>query len=556
MDTLQLCLLILGLLALSGLVSRHLPVPTPFVQIALGALASWPAHGLHVALDPAIFLLLFIAPLLFVDALRIPKRELIRERVPVVMLALGLVLFTVLGVGYLVHGMAPSIPLAASFALAAVLSPTDAVALSAITTRSPMPGRMKGILRGEALLNDASGLVTFKFALAAMLTGVFSLSDAATSLLVVSLGGLLVGAAMAVAMNWVLSRVGGNNEGTTATENLLLILLPFAAYLLAEHLGASGILAAVAAGMAMDRTTFFDRGGAIMRVQGHSIWSIMEFVFNGIIFLLLGFYLPLSIRAAIHGPLSASPGIGKLLLLIAAITAALIALRFLWVLVMMMIERLVKQRRRIGGHGPEWRAALAASLGGMRGVIALAGILSVPQWLPDGTPFPSRDLLITVVVGVILCSLLLGAMALPLLLRGMPVETADSSKPTQQAALVEAAKAALDAVKLRHGRLSSSASTHEKAICDKVADAMIARYERIIKSGSVSPADQAADDSDPDAALVRSIITELRSAALKASRDQLRQAKASGRIDEAVVRSVIDKLDLRELSLRGGGFEV
>jgi CPA1 family monovalent cation:H+ antiporter len=556
MDTLLMCLLVLGLLALSGLASRHLPVPTPFVQIVLGALASWPVHGLHVALDPAIFLLLFIAPLLFVDALRIPKRELVRERVPVVMLALGLVLFTVLGVGYLVHGLAPYIPLPAAFALAAVLSPTDAVALGAITARSPVPKRMKGILKGEALLNDASGLVTFKFALAATLTGAFSLGDAAVSLLVVSLGGLLVGAAMAFVMNWVLGRVGGNNAGTTATDNLLLILLPFAAYLLAEHVGASGILAAVAAGIAMDRTTFFARGGAILRVQGRSIWSMVEFVFNGIIFLLLGFYLPPSVRAAIDGPLSTFPGIGKLLVLMGAITAALITLRFLWVSVMRAIERLLPQRRRTPGLSSDWRTALAASLGGMRGAIALAGILSVPQQLPDGTPFPSRDLLVTVVVGVILCSLLLGAMALPPVLRGMPAEAIEAPGHAQQAALVEAAKAARNAVKSRHSRLSSSASTHEKEICDRVADAMIARYERIMKSGSVSSVDQADDDNDPDAALVQSIVTELRSAALKASRDQLRQAKASGRIDAAIARSVIARLDLHELSLRGGGYEV
>jgi Na+/H+ antiporter len=556
MDTLQMCLLVLGLLAVSGLVARHLPVPTPFVQIALGALASWPAHGVHVALDPAIFLLLFIAPLLFVDALRIPKRELVRERVPVVMLALGLVLFTVLGVGYLVHGLAPYIPLSASFALAAVLSPTDAVALGAITARSPMPKRMQGILKGEALLNDASGLVTFKFALAATLTGVFSLGDAALSLLVVSLGGILIGAAMALAMNWLLCRVGGNNAGTTATDNLLLILLPFAAYLLAEHLGVSGILSAVAAGIAMDRTTFLARGGAILRVQGRSIWSMVEFVFNGIIFLLLGFHVPLSIRAAIHGPLDASPGIGNLLLLIGAITAALITLRFLWVGIMRAIERAASQRRSSHVPSSEWRTVLAASVGGMRGAIALAGILSVPHLLPDGSPFPSRDLLITVVVGVILCSLLIGATALPSVLRGMPSEPVEAPRHAQQAALVEAAEAARDAVKSRHGRLSASVSTHEKEICDKVAAAMIARYERIMKSGSVSPADQATDDGDPDAALVRSIVTELRSAALKASRDELRQAKASGRIDAATVRSVIAKLDLHELSLRGGGYEV
>jgi len=187
METARLCLLLLALLALSGIATRHLPVPTPFVQIGLGALAGWPAHGLHVEFEPELFLLLFIPPLLFVDAWRIPKRELIRNRTPVILLALGLVLFTIVGVGSLVHWLVPAIPLAVAFALAAVLSPTDAVALSAITVGSKMPVRLQGILQGEALLNDASGLVSFKFALAAALTGVFSLGSAAFGLLAVGL---------------------------------------------------------------------------------------------------------------------------------------------------------------------------------------------------------------------------------------------------------------------------------------------------------------------------------------------------------------------------------
>ncbi|MGH8798149.1 MAG: cation:proton antiporter, partial [Caldimonas sp.] len=363
MEALRLCLLLLALLALSGIATRHLPLPTPLVQIGLGALAGWPDHGVHIEFEPELFLLLFIPPLLFVDAWRIPKRALMRNCVPVILLALGLVLFTIVGVGNLVHWLVPSIPLAAAFALAAVLSPTDAVALSALTARSAMPARMRGILQGEALLNDASGLVSFKFALGAALTGVFSVGSAAFGLLTIGLGGLAIGAVLALAFDWILRFVGGRAEGETGTESLLMLLLPIAAYALAERLGASGILSAVAAGIAIDRTSFFRRGSAVQRTQGRFVWGMVEFVFNGLIFLLLGLYVPISLRGATQSGAVATGQIGELLLLVGAVTLALIALRFVWVCVTLPIEGWVRRRKRPEWRWPGLRSVFAASLG-------------------------------------------------------------------------------------------------------------------------------------------------------------------------------------------------
>ncbi len=428
METARLCLLLLALLALSGIATRHLPVPTPFVQIGLGALAGWPAHGLHVEFEPELFLLLFIPPLLFVDAWRIPKRELIHNRTPVILLALGLVLFTIFGVGSMVHWLVPAIPLAVAFALAAVLSPTDAVALSAITVGSKMPARLQGILQGEALLNDSSGLVSFKFALAAALTGVFSLGSAAFGLLAVGLGGLLIGAALAFVFEWTLRFVGGRPDGDTATESLLMLLLPIAAYMLAERFGASGILSAVAAGLAMDSTGFLRRGSAVQRTQGRFVWGMVEFVFNGLIFLLLGLYVPISIRSATNAQASMAGHFGDLFVLIGATTLALIGLRFVWVCVTLPLEGWIAHRARLEWRWPGLRLVCAASLGGLRGAIALAGILSLPRLMPDGSPFPQRDLLIEVVLGVVLCSLLLGAVGLPPLLRGVRASPGSDTK--------------------------------------------------------------------------------------------------------------------------------
>jgi CPA1 family monovalent cation:H+ antiporter len=190
MQSVELILLILLLASLTGVVGRYLPaVPLPLIQFAMGVALAWPNRGVHVRLDPEIFLLLFVPPLLFADGARIPKRELFALMRPILTAALGLVFFTVVGLGYLVHWMLPEMPLSVAFALAAVLAPTDAVAMSAITRGLGMPARTGHVLDGESMLNDASGLVALKFAVAATVTGAFSWSEATREFLWAALGG-------------------------------------------------------------------------------------------------------------------------------------------------------------------------------------------------------------------------------------------------------------------------------------------------------------------------------------------------------------------------------
>lgn len=274
-------LILLTLVSLSKLVGRMIPLPLPLVQIAAGALLALPTLGLHVALDPELFLFLFLPPLLFADGWRIPKRELWRIRGPVVALAVGLVLFTVVGAGYFIHWLLPSIPLPVAFALAAVLSPTDAVAVSAIA-QDRLPTPLMHMLQGEALMNDASGLVTFKFALAAAITGVFSLTDASFSFVLVALGGLAVG----VGLSWLVGRLRAwmiaRGWDDPATHVVFMLLLPFAAYVLAERLGVSGILSAVAAGMMQSWLDLLPRQTST-RLLNRSVWSLLEFAFNGLL---------------------------------------------------------------------------------------------------------------------------------------------------------------------------------------------------------------------------------------------------------------------------------
>ena len=230
MEIITTTLVLLLAIVVSGAISRAIPVilPLPLIQIALGAVIGLSAD-LSVRLDPEIFFLLFLPPLLFLDGWRIAADELKQDMNVVVELALGLVVFTVLGAGLLVHWMIPAMPLPVAFALAAVISPTDPIAVSAIAQRVPIPPRMMHILEGEALLNDASGLVCLRFAIAAALTGSFSLYDATLSFLWTAFGGLAIGVGVTWTITWLSTRVSLRYGEESGSEILVSILIPFAA---------------------------------------------------------------------------------------------------------------------------------------------------------------------------------------------------------------------------------------------------------------------------------------------------------------------------------------
>ncbi len=240
METITIVLLLLLAVIVSGIVSRAvpLPLPRPLFQIALGAaiglIADW-----RVTLDPEIFFLLFLPPLLFLDGWRIPREELFKDAKTVIELALGLVVFTVVGMGFFIHWMIPSMPLAVAFALAAVISPTDPIAVSAIAQRVPIPKRMMHILEGESLLNDASGLVCLRFAIAAALTGTFSIYDAGLNFLWVALGEREIYVDYGAGMAGSKLRIPAGEAGTGRNMNSVARLAAMAAALDAQPPAAS-----------------------------------------------------------------------------------------------------------------------------------------------------------------------------------------------------------------------------------------------------------------------------------------------------------------------------
>ncbi|SEO85488.1 Na+/H+ antiporter [Pseudomonas sp. ok266] len=539
MQTAYTVLILLMLVSVSRLVGRVIPLPLPLVQIAAGALLAWPTLGLHVALDPELFLFLFLPPLLFSDGWRMPKREFWHLRGPILTLAVGLVLFTVVGAGYFIHWLLPSIPLPVAFALAAVLSPTDAVAVSAIS-QNRLPTPLMHILQGEALMNDASGLVTFKFALVAAITGVFSLTNASLTFVLVALGGLAVG----VALSWLVGRLRAwmiaRGWDDPATHVVFMLLLPFAAYVLAERLGVSGILSAVAAGMMQSWLDLLPRQTST-RLLNRSVWSLLEFAFNGLIFLLLGLQLPDIIKAVVSHEPTLWPTLFYRCLDVVAIFLALVLLRFVWV---QSIWRLSVLLRRLRGKGeltqvPTARSCWLLTVGGVRGAVTLAGVMSVPM-LMGTDAFPERDLLIFIAAGVILLSLISACIALPLLLRGIEKSPDDKRRQEVRDAWRKTAEAAIHALE-----------TEETTPQDAAQAALSAELKARIMSEYRHQLDVFNDSAEAQALAFQMDLLErrMRLKALRAQRLELYSLSRHHQIGDDVLREVLADLDLSEANL-------
>ncbi len=560
MHATEVVLLMLLAVAASGYLLRlaRLPIPLPLMQIALGALIST-TTGEGIPLDPELFFLLFLPPLLFLDGWRIPKDDLFRDKGLFLALAFGLVFLTVLGVGLLINALIPAMPMPVAFALAAILSPTDAVALAGVTARSPVPRRLKHILEGESLLNDASGLVCFKFAVAAMLTGGFSLASASTTFLWLAVGGLATGVLVTWAITFVvlaLSRMSGEDSGAPI---LVSLLMPFGAYLAAEQLGASGILAAVAAGITMSYVELSGRALATTRLTRTAVWDMVQYTLNGMVFVLLGEQLPTILQSSARtAAASGHHSAAWLVLYAVVIILALGALRFLWVWLGLRALRWIAVRRGHEMVGMEWRLVAVLSLAGVRGAVTLAGVLSLPLTLPGGADFPARDLAIFLAMMVILCSLLFATIGLPRLLRGLDAPGDPLASQQVDLARQLAARAAIEAVQALQarqtlaavqGELASPATTdvEDAGLFTDAAARVIDDYQRRLGRSDPGPGSVAAE------ALQRAdrIEKELRLAGLQAERRTVFALARQGRISDETSRRLVHDIDLLESRFSG-----
>ncbi len=536
----------LAAVALSGYLVRIAPfaIPLPLAQIALGA-AIPAVSSKAITLNPEVFFLLFLPPLLFVDGWRIPKAGLYRDKTVVLSLAFGLVIFTVISAGYLLHWIIPAMPLPVAFALAAIVSPTDPIAVSSIAKRVPIPKRMMYILDGESLLNDASGLVCFRFAVAAASTGSFSLGAASITLIWVTLAGVAIGVGstygISTAQRW-LSRHFGEESGSPILVNLLT---PFAAYLIAEHVDASAILAAVAAGITMSYVELSGRALATTRVQRTAVWESIQFSLNGIIFVLLGEQLPgLMARAGTSVEDIGHVSRWWLVVYSLGLVFILLALRCFWLWTSWQVSRHVAKRQGIALPSPDWRIVAAMSFAGVRGAVTLAGVLTLPLTLPGGEEFPARDVVILLAALVILISLVMASIALPRLLKQLALPEESAERLEEELARREAAIAAIAAIEsARHGVCDTSAAVSE--LYTNAAVRVLENYKHRLDQNPVGGAVNAERLREAD----RAEIT-LRLAGLQAEREAIFRLARASTISDALSRKLVRQIDLIEARYR------
>jgi len=544
-ETVTVVLILLLAVVVSGAVARMSPIslPLPLVQIAIGVLIDAVAD-LGVQLKPDIFFLLFLPPLLFLDGWRIPKEGLFRDKWTILELALGLVVFTVIGVGYFVNWLIPAMPLAVAFALAAIISPTDPVAVSAVAARVPIPRRLMHILEGESLLNDASGLVCMRFAVAAVLTGSFSATAAFGTFLWLATGGITIGVVVTwtvvVAKNWVSRRYGEE----TGAQILISLLIPFGAYLLAELLHCSGILAAVAAGITMSYAEQSGRVSPVTRIRRNAVWDLVQFTANGVIFILLGEQLPNLVTGAAkvvgetghHEPI-------WLLVYVVIINLALAVLRFAWGWTSL---RFTLVRAHLKGRKPfvpSWRLIAATSLAGVRGAVTLAGVLTLPWTLSDGSAFPARELAIFLAGGVIIVSLIAASVTLPFLLKDLELPPEPSRQEEEDRARVAAAEAAIQAV--TQARHDMGEGQGDADLYTDVGVRIMGIYRQRIEGRS-----KVGKEAEL-AKKINDIERRLYLVGLRAERAELYRIARSRGISDELARQLVREVDLLESRLLG-----
>ncbi len=416
MAALVLALILLATVLASAVIAQIIPkISLPLIQIACGIAVAIIAQGqINITLNPELFLVLFIAPLLFNEAREADKSALWKNRRSMLSYAIGLVIAIVLVVGFVLNWLAPSIPLAAAFALGAALGPTDPIAVASVSRQADIPQRQKTTLQGESLLNDASGIVSFQFAVAAVVTGSFSAILALEEFLLSFFGALIVGVVFGYLMAKLAEKVRDMGLENTTFHVAMEILTPFIAYLLGEALHVSGVILVVACGITMTlMPRSIDPSVSRMNIVSSSVWEVFTFALNGIVFVMLGTQLPQA-----FGGFWVDEGVSNFdaALIIVLITLLMYIVRFVWTLVSEAVG--LKGRKEKPSLKERLRSAAVMTLAGAKGAITLAIMFSLPIYVNSGTaiePFPQRDLLIFLSCGVILLSLLCATFLVPLL---------------------------------------------------------------------------------------------------------------------------------------------
>jgi CPA1 family monovalent cation:H+ antiporter len=509
--------------------ARVLNVPYP-IFLVLGGLAIGAVPGLpDIQLDPDLVLLIFLPPLLYSAAFFASLRELRRNARPITFLSVGLVLATCVVVAVCLHAVIPGFSWEAAFVLGAIVSPTDPVAATAIAGRLGVPRRVVVVVEGESLINDATAITAYRVAVVAITAGTFSVWEAGGQFLLGAVGGAAIG----LAVGWVVAQVRERLDDPPV-EITISLFTAYAAYLPAEELGLSGVIAAVAVGLYMGSQTSRVTNARV-RMQGTATWQILIFLLNSFLFVLIGLQLPQLLEQLRNSDY----GVGSVILYGLLASLAVIVVRIACVYAFTYIPRDVSGWVREREPSPQRANVALIAWMGMRGAVSLAAALALPTRNDAGQPFRERPLILFITFCVILVTLVVQGLSLPLVIRWLGVEPDGSDELEENKARKLAARAALDRLDL----LEQEDWTRDQTV-ERMRGQYRYRYDRF--------AARFDEQADGDAIESRTAdYLRMVASVLEAQRETLDDLRRQGSISDEVMRRVERELDLEEGRMLG-----
>ena len=460
-DNLLLILSLLFAISMLTMLSQKLRISYPIFLVLAGLLIGLIPGIPAITLQPDLVFLIFLPPLLYAAAWNTSWKEFWKFKRPILMLAFGLVIFTSAAIAYTAHSMIPDFSLALGFLLGGIVSPPDAVAAASVLEGLKVPKRINAILEGESLINDASSLIIFRVALAAILTGQFTLWKASTDFFVVAIMGIVIGLAIA----HIVYAVHRFLPTTGSIDTAISIISPYLMYIAAEHFHYSGVLAVVSGGLFLSFRSheIFTYNS---RIQVYSFWETLVFLLNGIVFILIGLQLPVIINGL------EQYSIADAVLYAVVISLITIVIRIIWVFPGAYLPRILSKKIRHKEERPSWQSVFIVAWSGMRGVVSLASALSVPVVLNSETSFPHRNLILFITFVVILFTLVLQGLSLPFIIRLLKIRNDEDNVVEHETSLrLRMANAALEYMQNKYSDEIDTIDAYSR---------LKERYERII----------------------------------------------------------------------------
>ena len=527
--TLQIFLILLAVLAGTALLARRIDIAPAILLLLAGIVLAFVPGMPAVELPPELVLLVVLPPLIYSASVAMSWREFKFNLRPIILLAVGCVIFTAFAVAAATHYLI-GLPWPVGFLLGAVVAPPDVVAPLAIARKLGMPRRILVILEGEGLANDATALILYRFAVAAIMTGMFSLPKATGTFIVIVAGEIVFGAAV----GW-LSLRARHWARDSQVEITLSLITPYIAYWIPEHLGGSGVIATVTCGLYMSWNGPLLISSAT-RLQGIFFWDLVIYLIEGMLFLLTGFEM-----RALYEKSKAFP-LDEILSVTALVAVIVILARFVWVYPATYLPRWLSRKVRERDPYPSWRTTFVVAFTGVRGAVSLAAALALPFALPNGDPFPYRDLVLFVAFGVIFITLIGLGLSLPAVVRwlGVAKDGRDEHIAEHEAEIAARREALAAALQ------SLDAMTDDRELSDEVVKLLRARHE--IRSS------QLPDSLDPDHRDVTAAQTKLTRELIASERIFIHALLREGRITDEARRRIERDLDLEEASLANREF--